>query len=211
MGAVSKPVGPPPPRPSGVVVVLDTETTGFTDGPDTRCLQLGAVAYDWQTLTKISQFSVLVAPDVWGAGADQAVSIHGITRDFACANGLSQKDAWDTWITWLRATLPPSARAVFAAWNSRYDSAILHDWHRRLHGTDATPWPSWKVAGRYDAKLGCLMTAYRAWMPANSVRGSSKLTVASQVFGLGAQADIHDALKDAQMAADIWVAMEERG
>ena len=211
MPSSSKPFGPRPPQPPGVVVVLDTETTGFANDLDTRCLQLGAVAYDRQTLTKISQFSVLVAPDVWSVGADQAVSIHGITQEFACANGLSQKDAWDKWTTWLQATLPAGIPAVLAAWNSQFDATILREWHTRLYGTTTAPWPSWKVAGRYEAKLGCLMTAYRAWMPSNNVKGSAKLTVASQVFGLGAQADIHDALKDAQMAADVWVAMENRG
>ena len=203
--------------PPSLVFVLDTETTGFAGRRDTRCLQLGAVAYDRQTRALVSEFLILVAPDVWGEQAEDAVRVHGITREYAEANGVSQKQAWEAWVSWLADVSDRGGYRggphVLAAWNATFDSAIVREWGQRVCPSNGAmpPWPTWAVAKQYTAREGCLMKAYGDWMEAHKVKGSRKLTEASQRFGLGSQEDIHDALKDAKRAAAVWIAMENAG
>lgn len=199
-----------------LVFVLDTETTGFPERADTRCLQLGVAAYDRQTFAPVAEFTALVAPDVWGSQADGAAKIHGITREYAEAHGVSQAEGWEAWVSWLAEVSETGkyrgGAHVLAAWNAPFDAAIMRAWGQRIHpGVDPAPWPTWAVAKQYTAANGCLMRAYGNWMQARAVAGSRALTEASQRFGLGAQDDIHDALKDAKMAAGVWIAMENAG
>lgn len=197
-----------------LVFVLDTETTGFPERSDTRCLQLGVAAYDRQTLAPVAEFKALMAPDVWGAQADGAAKIHGITREYAEANGLSQREGWEAWISWLAKVSDMDQYRggphVLAAWNAPFDAGIMRAWGERMSPRlQAAPWPTWAVAKQYTAANGCLMRAYGGWMQARALSGSRSLTSASQRFGLGAQEDVHDALKDAKMAAGVWIAMEQ--
>lgn len=202
--------------PPSLVFVLDTETTGYTGQVDTRCLQLGVVAYDRQTLAPVAEFTALMAPDVWGAQADGAVKVHGITREYAEANGMSQREGWEAWISWLaKVSESDQYRGgphVLAAWNAPFDAGIMREWGERMcPGLQAAPWPTWAVAKQYTAANGCLMRAYAGWMQAHNAKGGRKLTEASQRFGFGAQEDVHDALKDAKRAAAVWIAMEQGG
>ncbi len=197
-----------------LLFVLDTETTGFPQNPETRCLQLGVVAIDQKTREEISSLRLLLAPDVWGEDAEQAVKTHGITRQRAEAEGVDQTEGWQLWVNWVKELCArpeyTGGEHKLAAWNAAFDSEIVRRWGQRVapQSSHFSGWPSWLVAGKYLAVQGCLMKAYEKWMQYHAVKGSKKLTEASQRFGLGAQADIHDALEDARMAAAVWRKME---
>ena len=61
-----------------MLIVIDTETTGLTHEPDARPWQIAAVvlAPDGR---EIATFNGRGCPDVWNAGADEALAVSGMT------------------------------------------------------------------------------------------------------------------------------------
>ena len=206
-------------KPASLLIVVDTETTGLPPNPDVRPLQVGAVAFDMRTGAEISEFNVLLRPDVWAKGYRNAQKIHGISRLMAETNGVGMCAGYEKFGGWLRnltENRPWRGGSHFlSAWNSGFDRWVLARWRAASYSwvadkAELAPWEAFSVGG-YNAPNGCLQAAYRAWakdMPNIRTPRYGSLSKALSQFNLPNQSKKHDAVEDARLAGLVWWSIE---
>lgn len=87
-----------------IVIPYDTETTSFgnsklplNDPAQPRLVQISALRYDTEANRVGQSMSLVVRPEGWEIPAP-AAAVHGITTEFALANGLPEKVVLDVFL-----------------------------------------------------------------------------------------------------------------
>lgn len=164
-------------------VALDTETTGLAAG-SARLIQIGAVRLARSRLIRDDTWSALVNPGV--PIPPESTGIHGLTdADVAQAPGFAELQAdFERWI----------GRAIVIGYSIGFDLAIL----KREHELANLPW---RAPRTIDVRH--LVTILAPRLPDYS------LDTTASWLGIGVH-DRHQALGDAVMAAEAFVALAPR-
>lgn len=87
-----------------IVIPYDTETTGFgnsklplNDPAQPRLVQISALRYDTEANRVGQSMSLVARPEGWEIPTP-AAAVHGITTEFALANGMPEKGVLDTFL-----------------------------------------------------------------------------------------------------------------
>lgn len=184
----------------GIVIVVDTETTGLLDLPEAVPVEIGAVALDLDREEIVSQFSTLIRPEKWRPQAplygftrgevetlDRIAKINPACLEYSptAAQALHALDAW-----------LPSAVMGATAYNLAFDRGMLD----RVARTAACCLP-WDF---------CLMEAAREALQPPRGQWLSLVAAASR-FGIQWPLPIHRAMADASLAALVALALRRGG
>ena len=207
-------------KPKSLLIVIDTETTGLPPNPDVRPLQVGGVAFNMANGEEVSEFRLLLRPDVWAQGYRKAQKIHGISRIRAEKRGVGMRAGWEKFGAWIRNLTDNrpwrGGSHYMGAWSSQFDRWVMARWRHAAYSGSApahlAPWEAFSIGG-YNAPNGCIQTAYREWateMPDIRTPKYGKLSDALANFNLPNQSEKHDAVEDARLAGLVWWALESR-
>ena len=152
-------------------LVWDFETTGIpARAPGLiRPVQVGLTMFD-DSFTDFSNFSMLVRPDVWAPGWENAQRVHGISRAALEKKSVpGMAESFQLLANHLRRSmatgfLEPASEMYSLAWNSAFDSEVLRLWMRAagVRNRALSDWADAPV-GPFTAPLGCLQAMYRNW------------------------------------------------
>lgn len=188
-------------------MVLDTETTGLPADDRARC-EVRAVEVGVALVGPggvLASRSLLVCPPVWSYQTQAAEKIHGLSRAYITAHGMSPAEAWATINGWTLEWQP----AGLLAWNASFDAEILARLALDAGQSAPVPWPAVSLAVRPGvpdvAPEGCLLRWYRALREARGQsRGRVALAAAAAAEGIaGRSVAFHGAEEDARIAAEI--------
>lgn len=184
----------------GIVIVVDTETTGLLDLPEAVPVELGAVALDLEREEIVGQFSTLIRPEKWRP----APPLYGFTKgDIYILDRIAQinpacleyaptaSDALHALDMWL-----PSAVMGATSYNLAFDRGMLD----RVARTAACCLP-WDF---------CMMEAAREALQQPGGQWLSLVAAASRL-GIEWPMPIHRAMADASLAASVGLALRKGG
>lgn len=183
------------------LLVVDTETTGFTDDPEAQPWEIGAVLLAHNG-SEIGTFSAVGCPAVLHPRMDKALSIGGVTAAELRAHPPMTwcVEAFQTWLAEMsRNTDEPRA---WTAFNIAFDRPML----ARI-GVNVETWAPciMERAKPIMGEAGALpwFNKYNDWkMP--------KLSEAAAFFNVPQQEPAHRALADARTAGLIAIALQRR-
>jgi DNA polymerase III subunit epsilon len=191
-----------------LLLCFDTETTGLplwkepSEHPDQpHIVELAAVLVDSETREEVERLSVVIRPDGWEIPAE-TTAIHGITNEYAAAEGIDEKEAVERFLTL-------HARAdVRIGFNESFDARILRIGMKRFLGDaiadEFKQKP--KVCAMWESKPLCAI-------PQPGKRSGHKLPTLGEAFlHLTGEAyhDAHRALSDVQATLAVYWALCDR-
>lgn len=173
------------------LLVVDVETTGLIEDEHARVVELGAVLVH-PSGAELAAFSSLVRPPRSAMlDADEAFEVHGIDPDLlevaprahAVERAFLQwMDEWRPWV------------GGITSWRWSFDGAMLE----RLGRGSLAHLP----------RARCIHHAAHAWFGPMGHAHGPKLAEAAEALGVAVPRGRHRALVDAQLAAQVAVALE---
>lgn len=191
------------------VIVLDTETTGLvssklslTDRAQPHIVQLSALQYSLPDARVEQSISLIAKPDGWEI-PQEAEKVHGISTEFAKANGQKEFDVLKTFLHLWAADGPDPLPLI--AHNAKFDKHIISIGIQRFFPDLLGLWLS--------APSYCTMEKSKKIVNAKNSRGALKYPKLSEAYEhfFGEQFEnAHSANADVVACLKIFLALEEQ-
>lgn len=188
------------------MIVLDVETTGFTnskllpnDPMQPYLVQLTMLDVDEESKYIRQSFNTLIAPDGWEI-PENVQAIHGISTEHAAKYG-----------TALNHVIP----VALSMWNGQklvghnveFDRDVISYAIARLYGPESPYYQAW-----IEAELFCTMKSAMTIVQARTVKGALKYPKLAEAYSFFFQRELqnaHSANADAVAALEIYYALQQ--
>lgn len=198
-----------------IALFYDTETTGLplfkepSEHPDQpHLVQLGALLVDTDTRAELAFLDLIVKPEGWTI-PNEVAAIHGITTERALAEGVSERQAVELFLTMHSLAVGQAGRI---AHNEQFDARILRIALKRHLGDLAAD--TWKGGAAY-----CTSNASSPILnlpPTDRMRAAGftkpktpKLAEAYEFFTGRKLEGAHSAIVDCRACKDVFFAIQD--